>query len=246
MRIVIIIPTYNEKGSIKELLVHICARIVPTIPHYSFFIVVVDGNSPDGTADAVEEVITHHKNIFLLKEPEKRGIGAAYATGIQYALERLRADAVMEFDGDGQHNPDDIAKLVREFNNGFDLVIGSRYIEGGSVPKEWALWLKFLSRFGSLFTRIVLHLPTRDNTSGLKLTRVKGFAEHLPIEDTAILSRDYAYKIQFLYDIIQRGGRVTEVPIQFRERVLGKSKSTLRDVFDSLRVVLVLRFRKEI
>ena len=244
MKITVIIPTYNEKESIESLIDDLCDRVFKEIPQHSLSILVVDGNSPDGTSKTVEEVRARYSNVFLLKETEKRGIGAAYAVGIRHAIENLRADAVIEFDGDGQHNPDDIVRLVHEFDNGFDLVIGSRYVEGGSVPKEWAPWRKFLSKFGSLFARIVLGLKTHDNTSGFKLTRVKGFGEYLPLDEESLLSRYYAYKIQFLYEVTKRGAKVAEVPIQFRERELGSSKSTLRDVFDSLRVVLILRLSK--
>lgn len=242
MKIVTIIPTYNEKESIVGLLETLFTQVFPSVPQNTMSVLVVDGNSPDGTAVVVEELRPRYPNLHILKEKEKRGLGAAYCAGMREAIGELHADAVIEFDGDGQHNPDDIPRLVAEFEKGFDLVIGSRYVEGGSVPREWALWRKFLSRFGSLFAKLVLSLPTRDNTSGFKLTRVKGFAENLPKEESTLLSRYYAYKIQFLHELIRRGAKTKEVPIHFLERERGTSKSTLRDLFDSLRVVFILRF----
>ncbi|MDP2650177.1 MAG: polyprenol monophosphomannose synthase [bacterium] len=243
MRIVIIIPTYNERASIKALLETCVRSVFPKIAH-EMRILVVDGNSPDGTAESVSKLAATHREIFLLKERKKRGIGAAYAAGIRHAIEILHADAIVEFDGDGQHNPADIPRLISEFDKGFDLVIGSRYVQGGSIPKEWAFWRKALSRFGGLFAKAVLHLPTNDNTSGFKLTRVKGFGEHLPLEEPYLLSRYYAYKIQFLHELIRRKARVAEIPIAFRERQNGTSKNTMRDILDSLRIVLQLRFAK--
>jgi dolichol-phosphate mannosyltransferase len=242
MRIVVVVPTYNERETIGELLDSIEAEFL-LIPKHEMRVLVVDGRSPDGTADVVRERAGKYGNIDLLVEREKRGLGMAYIEGMRYAIENLRAEAIMEFDGDFQHDPKDIKRLVAELDNGYDYIIGSRYVPGGSIPAEWALYRKLLSRFGSLFAKFVLDLPTADNTSGFKLARVGGFAEKLPLSEDKILSRHYAYKIHLLYEMHKMGARMKEVPIKFLEREHGSSKSDLGDIFESLRVVMRLRLR---
>lgn len=242
-KITIIIPTYNEGASIGRL-IDVLEREFDMIPAHLMSILIVDGNSPDGTAGIVRELIKKYKNLHLLVEKEKRGLGAAYVNGMKYAINQLGADGFIEFDGDFQHDPADIKRLVAEFDNGYDYVIGSRYVSGGSIPEEWAWYRKSLSRFGSLFARYALHLPTKDNTSGFKLTRVKGFSDKLSLSEDVLLSKSYAYKIQLLYEMLKAGAKAKEVPIRFLERQGGNSKSSIRDILESLRVVIILLYRK--
>lgn len=244
MKITVIIPTFNEKKSIGGLLDVLTGKVFKKIPSHKMEVLVVDGNSPDGTAGVVKTKSAAYQNIHLLVEKEKRGIGAAYIAGMNYAIKNLGADAVIEFDGDWQHDPEDIKRLIDELDRGYDHVIGSRYVPGGAIPAEWAFWRRFLSRFGGLTAKIILSTPVADSTSGLKLTRVAKFAENLPLDENKVLSKYYAYKIHFLHDLIKMGAKTKEIPIQFLERQNGSSKSTLRDIFDSLYVVLALRFRK--
>lgn len=239
MRIIVIIPTYNERESISKL-IDVLEEEFKLIKNHQCGILVVDGNSPDGTAKAVRDKAELYKNINLIVEKEKRGLGMAYITGINHAIKQLKADAIIEFDGDFQHDPKDIKRLIAELDNGYDYVIGSRYVPGGEVPKKWAFYRKFLSRFGGLFAKIMLNLPTNDNTSGLKLSRVKNFAERLPLDENKILSKRHAYKIHLLYEMIKLGAKTKEIPIKFLYREKGQSKSTLEDIKESLRVVLKL------
>ncbi len=245
MKIIVVIPTYKEAGEIGKVIDALCGPVFKAIPNHEMGILVVDGNSPDGTAEILREKSIFYPNLYFLIEPKKRGIGVAYIEGIKYAIKELGADAIIEFDGDGQHNPKDVVRLVTEFDNGHDYVIGSRYVPGGAIPAEWSLHRKLLSRFGSLTARAVLNLPTRDNTSGFKLSRVAGFAENLPLDENKILSKYYAYKIHFLYNMISMGAKTKEIPIVFLERKSGSSKSTFRDIYDSLRVVFALKFRRK-
>lgn len=242
MRIVIIIPTYNERETIVNLIEDLEIEFQKILKH-KFGILIVDGNSPDGTAKAVSQKKKVYPNIDLIVEKEKRGLGMAYIAGIKYAVDELKADAFIEFDGDGQHNPKDISRLVAELDSGYDYVIGSRYVAGGSIPEEWAWHRKFLSRFGSLFIKWLLRLPTNDNTSGFKLSRVKGFAEKLPLREKQILSKRHAYKIHLLYGMLKLGAKTKEIPIKFLERGGGSSKSSLEDIIESLKVALLLYFK---
>lgn len=243
MKIVVIIPTYNERETIGNLIDDLEAEF-KKVPKHEFGILIVDGNSPDGTAEAVSQKKKIYPNIDLMGEKEKRGLGMAYLGGINYAIQQLKADAFIEFDGDGQHDPKDIKRLVTELDNGYDYIIGSRYVPGGSIPGEWAWYRKFLSRFGSLFIKWLLNLPTNDNTSGLKLSRVEGFAENLPLSEGQILSKRHAYKIHLLYEMLKLGAKIKEIPIKFLERSEGSSKSSLEDIIESLKVALVLYCKK--
>lgn len=242
MKIIVIIPTYNERETIPAL-INALETEFKKIPNHDLGILVVDGNSPDGTAEAVRVKKSIYQNIDLIVEKKKRGLGLAYIVGMKRAIDDSQADAIIEFDGDFQHDPKDIKRLIAELDNGYDYVIGSRYVQDGSVPKEWAWHRKFLSRFGSFFIKYLLRLPTSDNTSGLKLSRVKGFAEKLPFNEKEILSRRHAYKIHLLYEMIKMGAKTKEIPIAFSERKGGNSKSSLEDIIESLKTALILYFR---
>lgn len=241
MRLAVIIPTYNEAGRIGTLLEEI-EDITGKTGGNDWSILVVDANSPDGTGAIVKGAQKRFSNIHLITEPEKRGIAAAYLTGMRYAIDELHADAFIEFDGDGQHDPHDLLRLAAGLERGADYVIGSRYVEGGSVPKEWALYRKILSRFGSLYARLLLELPVFDATSGLKATRTT-LADILPLTEETLLSRQYAYKLQFLYAVARSGARIEEVPIAFLMRDHDISKSAWYDILESLRVTLLMRLQ---
>jgi dolichol-phosphate mannosyltransferase len=239
MKVAVVIPTYNEAGAIGKLFDEMVG-VFTTAPQHEWFVVIVDANSPDGTADVVRAKALQYLNIKLIVETGKRGIGPAYVTGMRYAIDTLHADAFVEFDGDGQHDPKDIVRLIDTLDSGYDYVIGSRYIAGGAIPKEWATYRKILSRFGSLYARLLLELPVYDATSGLKATRAS-VAKYLPLGDGELLSNQYAYKLQFLYALSRANVRIAEIPIVFRIREHDISKSSLKDILDSLKVTLLLR-----
>ena len=157
---------------------------------------------------------------------------------MKYAMEKMRADAVMEFDSDFQHDPHDIPRLIKAMDNGADYVVGSRYIPGGSIPKQWGLDRKILSVFGNLFTRLVwLNFKIHDMTSGFKLTKTE-FLKKVDLDH--LLSYSFAYKMQIMHDIIRLKARVKEVPIVFYEREAGKSKIDVQDQFESFYVIVRL------
>jgi dolichol-phosphate mannosyltransferase len=211
--------------------------IFPQVKNHHVSILIVDDNSPDRTADAAREFRKKWHNIELLTG-EKKGLGAAYVRGMKYAMEHMDADSVMEFDSDFQHSPNDIPRLVKAMDTGADYVIGSRYIPGGSIPKEWGLDRKILSIFGNLFTQVVwLNFKIHDMTSGFKLTKTS-FLKRVDLDH--LLSNNFAYKMQILHDVVMLHAKVKEVPIVFLEREQGKSKINVKDQFESLYVVLRL------
>lgn len=241
MKIVVITPTYNEKDNIEKMIPYLERQIFPKITNHDMWLLVADDKSPDGTADVVKKYMKNWKNVKLLIG-EKKGLGAAYARAMRYAMDEMKADAIIEFDADFQHDPKGIIDLITAMDEGYDYVIGSRYIPGGKIPKEWGLYRKFLSFFGSLFARIVLlTFNIHDMTSGFKLTKTE-YLRKVDLEH--LLSQYYAYKIHILFEVVKLGAKVKEVPIIFYERAAGSSKITRKDLFDSFYVVIMLRLRE--
>lgn len=243
MNVVVIIPTYNEAGGIGSVLDEL-HETVRKRPNHRWMALVVDGNSTDNTREIVRGKQYPNLEIHLLEEQEKSGIARAYTRGMAHAMTALDAHAFVEFDGDGQHDPSALFSMLDALESGADYVVGSRYIPGGSVPASWAWYRSALSRFGSLYARLLLELPVHDVTSGFKMTRVTAARQTELLRGLdALLSRDYAYKIQLLTQAVYAGTDVREVPISFRTRENDSSKSTPRDIWESLRVTTVLRLR---
>ncbi len=239
MKVVVTIPTYNEVENIGRVLDGITDASRKMLKH-DFFVLVVDANSPDGTGQIVEQKSKKNSNIKLLLEEKKQGLGAAYMFGFKYAMNVMDADVVVEMDGDMQHSPDDVLRLIAEIDKGSDYVIGSRFTAGGSIPNEWSLYRKILSKYGSVFAKIVLGIRTiNDYTSGFKATRVKGFLEKIDLG--AIASNGFAYKIELLYKMYLMGAKITEIPITFGLRDRGSSKMEMSNFLDSLLLVIKLR-----
>ncbi|HUQ85148.1 MAG TPA: glycosyltransferase [Candidatus Limnocylindrales bacterium] len=240
MNIVVISPTYNEIVNIEKLIPLLIEEIFPQVKNHNMQLLIVDDNSPDGTAAEVEKLMKKFKNVALLKG-EKKGLGAAYARGMKYAMDKMKADAVMEFDADFQHDPKDIPRLIKAMDHGADLVIGSRYVPGGAIPPEWGFHRKLISRLGGLFAQIILlTFNVHDMTSGYKLTK-SSFLKNVDLDH--LYSKYYAYKLHILRDVMNQKAKVIEVPIIFYERKEGSSKITRKDLFDSLYVVIRLRIR---
>ncbi len=239
MKVVIVIPTYNEAENIGRLIEALYPQFLKRSQN-DYHILVVEGNSPDGTAQLVREKIKKYPFVHLLMEEKKAGLGSAYIFGFKYAMENLSPDVLIEMDADFQHDPADVIRLTDEIENGADYVIGSRFTKGGSIPKEWTLDRKFLSIGGSLFSKIVLGVfSVNDFTSGFKASRVKGFVDRLDF--SAVLSKGFAYKIDLLYKMHKLGAKFKEVPIKFGLRDRGVSKMESNNTLDSMKVVLGLR-----
>lgn len=239
MKIVVVIPTYNEKENIKKL--------VPILDDvfkksdYDFNVLVVDGNSPDGTNDEVISLSKKYKFLHPLLENQKAGIGAAYFYGFKYAMKEMKADILVEMDADLQHDPKVLPSLVKPIiENKADYVIGSRFTKGGSIPKEWAFIRKFFSVGGNIFSKIVLGIyNVNDFTTGYKASRVKGFVDKLDFDKVG--SASFAYKVDLLFKTHRLGARIQEVPITFGLRDRGVSKIENNTFFDTLKLVIMLR-----
>ena len=241
MKISVIIPTYNEEENI-EILVPLLLEKFKSFKNYNFNILFVDGNSRDKTVAVIKKFQKEYQNIYLIEEESKSGLGGAYIKGYIYSIEKIKADYVVEMDADLQHNPEDFPKLIQKITEGYDFIVGSRYVRGGSIPKEWALYRKLISYFGSFFARTILRISkVKDFTSGFRVTKVKGILDQ--IEFSKLKSKGFAYKLDMLVRIYDLKAKICEVPISFGLRDRGTSKMEKKNFMDSLYVVL--EFAKE-
>jgi dolichol-phosphate mannosyltransferase len=245
---VIVIPTSNEADSIGAILDDLIDRVFPSTP-WNCQVLVVDANSPDGTAGIVRRAQKRSGKVHLIVEKEKEGLGAAYFKGFRHAVDVLSADAVVEFDGDLQHPTDAIPALLAELDRNADLVLGSRKRPGGSYPRGWSFVRRFLSEVGGFASRVLLFFPLKafwqvtDPTTGLKATRVD--ARFRSLDFGSFLSRGFGYKLEMLFHLVHSGARVREVPLQFRLRESGESKMEAQAPWEILRTCVVLRARHE-
>lgn len=243
MKAVIVIPTYNEKGNIKKLIESLEKAIFPDIKNWEMHILVVDDESPDGTANEVEELIKDYKNLHLLRNGQKAGLGAAYIKGMSLAVEKLNADVLFELDADGQHEETKIPLFLKKIEEGYDLVIGTRYSAGGSIPKNWPLIRKAYSVFGNLLVRTILgRFSIHDWTGGYRAMKKEVF-----LKERAEMTefRGYTFQVSFLHKAVRDGFRVAEVPFHFSDRTLGNSKIAPKEyIVNLLKYVITARFRE--
>ena len=202
---------------------------------------IFDSKSQDNTIKVVKSAQKQYKNVILREEPQKTGLGSAYVQAMQIAMHELKADIVFEFDADGSHQPKYIPQMLDKIKNGADVVVGSRYIKGGTMPKDWGFQLQLLSFGGNLVARSVLTPKYKDLTSGFRATKTK-FLKKVDLNN--ILSKDYAYKIHIYWALHELGAKIIELPIEFIDRVEGESKLPKNGIIDSLKEVFTLRFRK--
>lgn len=226
--VVIVLPTYNEKENIGPLIDKILKQ-TQYLRNARLSILVVDDSSPDGTAKIVLKYTQKYPNIYLLKG-QKKGLGSAYIRGFAYATRHLKADIVFEMDADFSHDPSMISFFVYEIQKGYDFVIGSRYIEGGSIPKNWSLFRKLNSKWGNIFARHVAGLKdVKDCTSGYRAIRTSLLKK---INLNKLKTKGYSFQMDLLHQAMKNNARISELPIQFTDRVLGNSKLRMRDIVE--------------
>ncbi len=243
MNTTIIIPTYNEAeniGQLIESLEEIFAHFVSQEKKLdSFNILVVDSNSPDGTGDRVRELLDNYSNLRLLSGP-KQGLGADTVRGIRYALKKLKAEIVVTMDADLSHDPEDVPRLVSKVLEGNDYVIGSRYIEGGSVPANWGLHRKFLSFFGNVVARVFGVWEVHDQTPAFRAMR-RGILEKI---DFGGMPDGYAFQVGLVCRAYDVGAKFAEVPIHFTDREHGQSKMPMSTILDTLNFLIKYRVER--
>ena len=220
-----IIPTYNEAESLPILLREL------SMLRNDFNYLVVDDGSPDGTADTCEKLKFEIPTLEILRRSKKSGLGSAYRDGYRFALEK-NFDAVIQIDADGSHQVSDLPKLLTKFESSpsVDLVIGSRWIKGGSVL-EWSRHREALSRLANIYSNVLLNLGVKDSTAGFRVYKTNTI-EKLNLDN--IKSEGYCYQIEMTREIKKIGGLISEVPITFVERQFGKSKMSGKIVFEAM------------
>lgn len=235
---VIIIPSYNEALVIEETLIAVLDA-TSNIPNMLVEILVFDSASHDATQDIVSQLQNQYPRLFLQTESKKSGLGSAYLQAMRYALNEMQADIIIEFDADLSHQPQYLAPILQKIQNQ-DVVIGSRYVPGGSIPKDWAWHRKCLSILGNYLARLVLSKKYKDFTSGFRASRRAYLEQVLP---DAFISNHYAYKLELLWALHQAKAKIAEYPIHFIDRKKGCSKLPSNSILDALRVLFILRFR---
>lgn len=236
MKKLIIIATYNEKDNIEKMLMDVFAS-VPDVN-----ILVIDDNSPDKTHEIVERLITERypDQLHLMKRAGKLGLGTAYIAGFNWGLER-DYDVIGHMDADFSHNPKYLPSMFEALANGYDLVLGSRYVKGGGVV-NWGLKRKIISRGGSLYAKIILGLPFNDLTGGFKCFKRK-VLETIGINE--LKSTGYSFQIETTYKTYLNGFKIKEIPIIFEDRILGQSKMSGSIFKEALLMVLRMRLNKD-
>ena len=228
-RILIIIPTYNEIDNIQKLVPQVLKQ------DSRIEILVIDDNSPDGTAGAVEAMMKNTSGLHLLKRPKKLGLGTAYVAGFRYALER-DYDFIFEMDADFSHDPDEIPNFIKAIED-YDLVIGSRYIRGANVV-NWPISRLLLSWSANVYSRFVTRLPVKDTTSGYKCFR-REVLESIDLD--RVHSDGYAFQIEMDFLAWKKGYRLNEISIVFVDRYVGVSKMNPGIVREAAWIVWKLR-----
>ena len=221
-RIVVIIPTYNARENLQL----IAARLRAAVPEAD--VLVADDNSPDGTGAIADTLAASDPQVQVLHRSGKEGLGAAYLAGFDWALAH-GYDVVVEMDADGSHQPEQLPRLLDALRNA-DLVLGSRYVKGGSVV-NWPKSREVLSRGGNVYTRIMLGVPLKDATGGYRAFRASALRA---LDLTGVESKGYCFQVDLARRAVTSGLRVREVPIEFIERALGTSKMDQRIVSEAL------------
>ncbi|MCW2701294.1 MAG: Dolichyl-phosphate beta-D-mannosyltransferase [Blastococcus sp.] len=221
-RVLVIVPTYNEAENLEAILDRLRAS-VPTA-----HALVVDDGSPDGTGQLAEKLAVADPRLHVLHRATKAGLGPAYVAGFRWARGH-GYDVVVEMDADGSHAPEQLPRLLAALADA-DLVLGSRYVPGGSVA-DWPAHRLLLSRAGNAYTRWALRLPLNDATGGYRAARGE-LIDRLPFDDVA--SEGYCFQVDWAWRAVRAGARVTEVPITFTERAFGRSKMSRSIVREAL------------
>jgi len=219
VQLTVVIPTYNEAENLPTLV-----SALFDLPIEGLKILVVDDNSPDGTGQLADAIAAERAGRFsVMHRPGKMGLGTAYIQGFQRALQD-GAEAIAQMDADFSHPPEILVDLYRALQ-ACDVAMGSRYIPGGSVDRDWPAWRKGLSAFGNIYARLILRMPVRDTTGGFRMWQ-RHTLEGMPLE--RVRSNGYAFQVEMAYIACRLGYRFQEIPFYFADRKWGHSKMSFR------------------
>jgi len=226
----VIIPTYNEKENIEPIINEVFKISKKLDKKTELHLLVVDDSSPDGTAKIVKKLQKKNKKLHLLINKNKNGLGAAYIKGFSHAIKKINPDVIIEMDADFSHDPKEIIVMIEEIRKGYDFVIGSRYTAGGSIPDNWGIKRIVLSKGANLYTRIILGLwEIKDCSGGYRAIRTS-IIKKIPLEELPV--KGYGFQAVILYAAKNKDAKITEIPIQFKDRTNGESKMKLNDIIE--------------
>jgi dolichol-phosphate mannosyltransferase len=228
--VLVIVPTYNERENLPQIV----AAVHEHLPEAD--VLVVDDNSPDGTGAVADELAAKDAKVHVLHRPGKQGLGTAYVAGFKWALAR-DYQFLFEMDCDFSHDPKYLPIMLARARAGADLVLGSRYVDGGGTV-NWGPMRKFISRGGSLYARTILGVGVRDLTGGFKCFR-RATLEKLDLD--SVSAQGYGFQIEMTYRAVKHGLRVEEVPIIFVDRRVGQSKMSKKIFLEAFTLVWKLR-----
>jgi dolichol-phosphate mannosyltransferase len=236
MSVWVVLPTYDEAENIERI-VTATQEVLRSAAPEGFRILVVDDGSPDGTGEIADRLAADHPaEVEVLHRDVKEGLGRAYVAGFEHAL-RNGASLICEMDADGSHDPQDLARLIARARDGADVVLGSRYVDGGGT-RQWSLARRFVSRAGCEYARRMLRVDVHDMTGGFKCFRASALREIAP---RSLRAHGYAFQIEATYRALELGLTVAEVPIVFTDRTAGESKMNAAIAREAARQVLALR-----
>ena len=228
---IVCLPTFNEGENIEAML--------RALQPLDVRVLVIDDTSPDGTGEIADRLAEELDFVSVLHREQKEGLGPAYLAGFRHVLVE-GAEYVLEMDCDFSHDPADVPRLLSAAEDGADLVLGSRYVEGGSVSDDWGIVRRAVSAGGSLYARLLLGVPVRDLTGGFKCFR-RAVLEAIDLGE--VHAKGYAFQIELTYRARRKGFRVVEVPIRFVDRTHGGSKMSRAIVLEAIWKVPLLRLR---
>lgn len=242
MKIYIVPAAYNERDNIEEMITILEEEVFPTIQGHEMHILIADDFSPDGTSEVVKKLMDKYKNLGI-NQGEKKGLGAAYVRAMGYAIEKEGADLVISIDSDLQHDPKSVPLFIKKIEEGYDVVSGTRYSNGGSMPSKWPLHRKFFSVFGNLLLRTITgRFGIHDWTGGYRAIKKEVFLKE---KEKVKQFTGYTFQAAFLYKAILDGYKAGEVPIHFRVRRAGDSKiAPLQYIVNVLRYAISERVRE--
>ncbi len=238
MSLIIVIPTYKEAENLPLMV-----SALLNLPRPDLNILVVDDNSPDGTGDIAERLKKETGRVDVIHRAGKLGLGTAYLEGFRHALKQ-GAEIIGQMDCDFSHPVDKVLPMCEAIPQDADLVLGSRYIPGGSLDEDWPVWRKALSGFGNLYSRTILGIPWMDVTGGFKFWS-RDLLSRMPLE--RIRSNGYVFQVEMNYVAYLMGAKILEMPFYFADRKIGESKMSFRiQIEAAIRVWKLLGIHKDL
>ena len=236
-KVMVVLPTYNEKENIREIAVALFDLDIP-----DFHLLIVDDNSPDGTGNIAEDLTRQARyqgKMYVLHRPEKQGLGPAYKQGFKQALS-LGAEIIIQMDADFSHQPKYIPQMLEQARR-HDIVLGSRYVKGGSVDEQWGFLRQWLSRWANrIYTPGILNIPINDATGGFRLFHR---ASLMGMNIDQVKANGYVFQVEMIFVAHRLGFNIKEIPIHFPDRIRGTSKMSISIALEAALRVWQIRFR---